>query len=315
MSDFEQHIQSLNWRREPEGLYAPIEYTLASGGKRIRPRLALMAAAMFGHEENALPVALALEVFHNFTLLHDDLMDKALTRRGRETVYKHWDENTAVLSGDQMLIEAYKQLERLPDTLLPHVLHLFSRMATEICEGQQYDMDFEHREDVSADDYMKMIRLKTSVLLGAALEAGAYVAGAPEEAQHALREAGIQTGLAFQIQDDILDTYGNPLTFGKQIGGDILQNKKTLLLLTAIARADESQARELHRWLHAGEGTFMPDEKIAAVRRLYDLTGARNACEERMRECSEAALTALSEVDADTAPLRRLITDMLHRNS
>lgn len=311
--DFEKEIQLIDWHREPAGLYAPIEYTLASGGKRVRPRLALMAAAMYGKEEKALPVALALEIFHNFTLLHDDLMDKAPTRRGRQTVYLRWDENTAVLSGDQMLIEAYKQLEKLPADKLPHVLYLFSKMATEICEGQQMDMDFEKREDVSTDEYMEMIRLKTSVLLGAALEMGAYVADAPAEEQAALREAGVQAGLAFQIQDDILDTYGDSATFGKQTGGDIMQNKKTLLLLTALGRANEEQQMLFNRWLHAESRDIIPEEKISAVRALYDATGARNACEERMRRCTETALAALDKVKTDTTALRELIISMINR--
>ena len=189
MVNFEQIIQSLDWRREPQGLYAPIEYTLAGGGKRLRPHLALTAARMYGKEENALPVALALEIFHNFTLLHDDLMDKSPTRRGRPSVYMHWSENTAILSGDQMLIEAYKQLETLPGKQLPHVLHLFSRMATQICEGQQLDMEFEERKNVSAEEYMTMIRLKTSVLLGAALECGAYIGGANDNDQQCNQES------------------------------------------------------------------------------------------------------------------------------
>ncbi len=313
MVDLEQVIQSLDWHQEPQGLYSPIEYTLAGGGKRLRPRLALMAAKMYGGEDMALPVALALEIFHNFTLLHDDLMDKAPTRRGRPTVYVRWNENTAILSGDQMLIEAYKQLEALPPKQLPHILHIFNKMATEICKGQQLDMEFEQREHVSAEEYMDMIRLKTSVLLGTALEAGAYIAGASDADQHNLREAGIQLGLAFQIQDDILDTFGDVATFGKPIGGDILNNKKTLLLITALTLADEEQLNTLNTWLSAQQGTFNPQEKIDAVRSIYEATGAKKLCENRMHFCTKAALAALDKIPADTTEIRKLADKLTNR--
>lgn len=313
MADFEHILQLLDWHREPKGLYEPIGYTLAEGGKRLRPRLALMAAAMYGAEEQAVPVALALEIFHNFTLLHDDLMDKAPTRRGRPTVYLRWNENTAILSGDQMLIEAYKQLEKLPDHLLAKVLHIFSTMATEICEGQQRDMDFEDMEEVSADDYTLMIKQKTSVLLGAALEMGALVGGATEKDRHLLRQAGVELGLAFQIQDDILDTYGDPNTFGKAIGGDILQNKKTLLLITAQRQANDEQRTTLDKWLHADN--FVQEDKINAVREIYNQTGAREICERCMADRTDNAIRLLKEVSADTNALQTLATTMLCRKS
>ena len=226
MIDINKAIESLNWQKEPRGLYEPIEYTLASGGKRLRPTLALTAAEVIINGglingdaiEQTLPAALALEVFHNFTLLHDDLMDRADLRRGQETVHVKWNDNTAILSGDQMLIEAYKLLSDVPADKLPKVLKWFNEMATGICEGQQLDVDFEHMNQVSIDDYMRMIELKTSVLLAYAMKIGGYIAGANEAQQEALYQYGLHIGLAFQIQDDILDVYGDPKTFGKAIG-------------------------------------------------------------------------------------------------
>ena len=235
--DINAEIEKLDWSREPKGLYEPIGYTLAAGGKRVRPQLALLATKLFGgKEEDVLPAALALEVFHNFTLLHDDVMDKAVVRRGRPTVHVKWNENTAILSGDQMMIEAYKLLSQVPEKKLAKTLRLFNQMATEICEGQQYDVDFESRDDVTIPEYMEMIRLKTSVLLATALRIGAYIAYANDEQQKKIYEYGIHVGLAFQIQDDMLDCYGDEATFGKAIGGDIAENKKTYLWLTAAAK-------------------------------------------------------------------------------
>ena len=228
MIDVNAEIGKLDWSREPQGLYEPIGYTLAAGGKRVRPQLALLATKLFGgNEEDVLPAALALEVFHNFTLLHDDVMDKAQVRRGRPTVHVKWNANTAILSGDQMMIEAYKLLSQVPENKLATTLRLFNQMATEICEGQQYDVDFESREDVTIPEYMEMIRLKTSVLLATALRIGAYIAGATDEQQEQIYNYGIHLCLAFQIQDDMLDCYGDQATFGKAIGGDIAENKKT----------------------------------------------------------------------------------------
>ena len=250
MIDINQVIESLDWSKDPKGLYEPIGYTLASGGKRIRPTLAMIASSLFGgKEEEVLPAALALEVFHNFTLLHDDVMDRAEVRRGRPTVHVKWNDNTAILSGDQMLIEAYKLLSHVPTDKLPQVLQWFNTMATGICEGQQYDVDFEQKDEVSIAEYMKMIELKTSVLLAYALKIGGYIAGANPAQLESLYQFGLHIGLAFQIQDDILDVYGNPETFGKAIGGDICCNKKTFLLLTAFEKADPQSKAELQQWL------------------------------------------------------------------
>lgn len=313
MIDIEKAIAALDWKREPYGLYEPIEYTLASGGKRLRPRLVLLAAEMFGgKEEKVLPAALAIEVFHNFTLLHDDVMDKADIRRGRPTVHVRWNDNTAILSGDQMVIEAYTLLSRVPADRLSETLRLFNKMATEICEGQQYDMEFEGREQVSIEEYMQMIRLKTSVLLATALQIGAYVAGANAAQQKALYEYGINIGLAFQIQDDILDVYGDPKTFGKAIGGDICCNKKTYMLLTALQRADDETRAELEQWLQTQDKS---DEKIQAVTDIYTRTGAREVCETVMQLHTHEALSqlnALPQNDA-TEQLRKLAEKLVMR--
>ena len=231
-------------------MYEPIAYTMVAGGKRVRPQLAMIACDLFGGDaQHIAPAAMALEVFHNFTLLHDDVMDHALVRRGRPTVHVKWNENTAILSGDQMLIEAYKLLSGVPAEYLPKVLSMFNKMATEICEGQQYDVDFETQERVAIEDYLKMIRLKTAVLLATALQMGAYIAGANDEQQNSLYQLGINIGLAFQIQDDILDVWGDPATFGKAIGGDISCNKKTFVLLTAMEMASEEDRRKLQTWM------------------------------------------------------------------
>lgn len=298
--DINSEIAKLNWKREPYGLYEPIEYTLAAGGKRVRPQLAMIACQMFGgNEEEALPAALALEVFHNFTLLHDDVMDKADMRRGRPTVHVKWNENTAILSGDQMLIEAYKLLSDVPSDKLPKVLRLFNKVATEICEGQQYDVDFESMEHVTKDEYLMMIRLKTSVLLATALQIGAYIADADEQAQEALYQFGINIGLAFQIQDDILDVWGDPKTFGKAVGGDISCNKKTFVYLEAKRRGGE----RLEEWY----SQVLEDntEKIAAVKAIFEQLGVREACEAVVEDYTQKALAIL-----DTLP-QNVATDQL----
>ena len=301
-------ILKLNWKREPYGLYEPIEYTLAAGGKRVRPQLAMIACQMFGgKEEEVLPAALALEVFHNFTLLHDDVMDKADVRRGRPTVHIKWNENTAILSGDQMLIEAYKLLAGVPADKLPRVLQLFNKMATEICEGQQYDVDFESQEHVTIEEYLKMIRLKTSVLLANALQTGAYIAGADEQAQEALYEFGINIGLAFQIQDDILDVWGDPKTFGKAVGGDISCNKKTFVYLEAMRRlGDEAIGNELQQWY----SQVLEDNttKIAAVKEIFEQLDVRTACEKVVEDYTQKALALLNQLpqNAATEQLRQL---------
>lgn len=289
-------IRAICRDKQPAGLYEPITYVLEAGGKRLRPLLTLIAAEMYGTEwQKVLPAALAIEVLHNFTLMHDDVMDKAPIRRGKPTVHVRWNTNTAILSGDQMLIEAYKQLAQLPADKLPRVLQMFNEMATGICEGQQYDVDFETATKVTIDDYIHMIRLKTSVLLATALKTGAYMADAPEEEQELLYDYGINIGLAFQLQDDILDVYGNPATFGKAVGGDIIENKKTYMYLTALQQADDATLQELQRWFDTKE-EHQPQAKIEAVRAIYTQLGIREICEEVMRKYTEQAFAILDKI-------------------
>lgn len=288
MVDLNAEIGKLDWSREPKGLYEPIGYTLAAGGKRVRPRLAILATQLFGGKaEDVLPAALALEVFHNFTLLHDDVMDKASVRRGRPTVHIKWNENTAILSGDQMMIEAYKLLSQVPEKKLAKTLRLFNKMATEICEGQQYDVDFESRDDVTIPEYMEMIRLKTSVLLATALQIGAYIGYANEEQQKKIYEYGIHVGLAFQIQDDMLDCYGDEATFGKAIGGDIAENKKTYLWLTAAAKGakEELALRDESR-----------EERFKRVMAVYKRLRVKAAAEKEIAKQTDAALACLEDL-------------------
>ena len=322
MIDINKTIESLDWKRTPYRLYEPIAYTLASGGKRLRPTLALIAAEAIVNGglingdaiEQTLPAALALEIFHNFTLLHDDVMDRAEIRRGRPTVHVKWDDNTAILSGDQMLIEAYKQLSNVPADKLPQVLKWFNEMATGICEGQQYDMEFEHMGHVTLDEYMKMIELKTSVLLAYAMKIGGYIAGATPVQQEALYQYGLHIGLAFQIQDDILDVYGDPKTFGKAIGGDICCNKKTFLLLSAMETADMESKAELLQWILISDRN---KEKIAAVTAIYDRLGVRVAGETAMEEHTALALAQLDKLPQNSATekLRELAEQLVTRKS
>lgn len=315
MIDINSEIGRLDFGKEPKGLYEPIGYTLAGGGKRVRPTLALMACRLFGgKEEEVLPAALALEVFHNFTLLHDDVMDKADTRRGRETVWKKWNANTAILSGDEMLIEAYKLLAELPEKHIATVLPVFNKMASEICEGQQLDMDFESRSlrEVTISEYMEMIRLKTSVLLATALQIGAMIAGADERQQQALYEYGIHLGLAFQIQDDLLDCFGDAATFGKPIGGDIVEGKKTFMLLTAYKEGGEAFETQLNALRTAEK-----QDKIRAVKELYERLRVRTYAEEEIARLTNRALAHLAGVpqNLETEHLRQLAQQLMNRNN
>lgn len=296
----EEHLAARSLgTRSPEGLFAPIDYTLRLGGKRIRPLLACAAAAAFTEAwQRALPVAVALEIFHNFTLLHDDLMDRSPLRRGQETVYRRWGDNTAILSGDAMSIEAYASLAEVTDkSLLAELLPRFSQMALEVCVGQQYDMEFETRTEVRVEEYMEMIRLKTSVLLGSSLELGALVGGATVEQAHALYAVGIQLGLAFQIQDDLLDVYGDEKTFGKPIGGDIVNAKKTLFLLYTLEQLQGEDLKRLQEIL-----AYTPEERrayIDEVRALYDKASTRLYAEAEIER-----LTAEAYRGVEQLPLR-----------
>lgn len=283
--------------RKPQGLFAPIDYTLRLGGKRLRPLLCCVAAATFSPEwQRALPAAAALEIFHNFTLLHDDLMDRSPLRRGQETVFRRWGDNTAILSGDAMSIEAYASLAEIEEkALLGVIVPLFSQMALEVCIGQQLDMEFETRSEVRPEEYMEMIRLKTSVLLGASLQIGALIGGAQPAEALRLYEAGVQLGLAFQIQDDLLDVYGDEQTFGKPIGGDIIHAKKTLLLLYTLEQLQGDALSELHSIL-----ALSPEErvgKVDRVRQLYDEAGTRAYAEGEVQRLTDKAFSLIDQME------------------
>ena len=309
-------LASLPYERKPKSLYEPVEYVLSLGGKRIRPVLMLMGYNLWRqHPEDILMPAIGLETYHNYTLLHDDLMDNADVRRGHQTVHRRWDANKAILSGDSMLVLAYQRMQQVPADKLPAVLDLFTETALEIGEGQEYDMTFETRNDVTEDEYIEMIRLKTSVLLACALKIGALLADAPQEDADRLYRFGEQLGLAFQLQDDLLDVYGDPKVFGKAIGGDITSNKKTYMLINAVNRANAEQRKELEQWIAAKD--FDREEKVAAVTRLYDEIGIRQLCEEKINYYFSQARKTLSQVQVPEdrkAPLFTYMDDLLHRN-
>ena len=295
---------------EPRELYEPIDYTLRLGGKRIRPTLLLAANALFGgREEEARNAALGIETFHNFTLLHDDLMDRSPLRRGQPTVYKKWDENTAILSGDTMFALAWRYFLRQPTPRLREILNCFNDTAIEVCEGQQYDMNFEHTADVSLEDYMEMIRLKTAVLLAGALKIGALYADAPATEAERLYTFGIHLGLAFQLQDDLLDGYGDTAVFGKKTGQDIRDNKKTFLPLTALKMCSVQQAAEL-RSLFSPQASCNEEEKVRRVMALYDAVGLRPAVEQAIASEFQKAVETLDKIQAPEEkkiPLRELL--------
>ena len=310
-------IDKLAYNREPKSLYDPIKYVLSLGGKRIRPVLMLLGYNLWKDDpERILMPAVAVETYHNYTLLHDDLMDNADKRRGHDTVHKKWDDNTAILSGDAMLVVAYQRLASVDQTKLKPVLDLFTETALEIDEGQQFDIDFENRSDVKEEEYIEMIRLKTSVLLACALKIGAILANAPVTDAEALYKFGEQLGLAFQLQDDLLDVYGDPKVFGKEIGGDIMCNKKTFMLINAFNRANDAQLKELQKWC-SGE-KFDRKEKVAAVTHLYDEIGIRQLCEAKIEyyfEESKKWLDKVSVPEERKAHLRAYINQMMKRES
>lgn len=312
-----QGLADLRLERRPFGLYEPIRYVLSMGGKRLRPVLLLMSYNMYGDDVwRAMPTAVGIETYHNYTLLHDDVMDRAEVRRGKPCVHKVWNENTAILSGDTMLVMAYQMMAQCPSECLKQIMDLFTTTALEIGEGQQHDVDFESRMDVRPEEYIEMIRLKTSVLLACAVRMGALQAGASAEDAELLYRFGECIGLAFQLQDDLLDVYGDFETFGKKIGGDILCNKKTYLLIKALEGADARQREELESWINARE--YDPEEKIAAVRALYDEIGVRPVCLELINRYFADAESFLEQVSlpADKKePLWRYALGLLGRNS
>ena len=303
----EKHIEKalgdlfggLKFTAEPEGLYDPLRYMMEIGGKRIRPRLCLTTYSLYKDDftEDILSPAAALEVFHSFTLIHDDIMDKADVRRGVPTVYRKWDENTAILSGDVMSIESYKLLAKAPAEVLPQALQLFSKTAAEVCEGQQYDMDFENMEQVPMDEYMKMIGLKTAVLIACSAKMGALIAGATAAQADLLYKFGYDLGLAFQITDDWLDTYGDPKVFGKAIGGDIVNNKKSWLMTRAFEKADDQCRNELLKAMKMPVDTDIEKEaKILAVKTLYDKMNIGEEASKGIRQLHEQALGYAAEL-------------------
>lgn len=315
LQKIETGITQLRFNQQPRTLYDPIQYILEMGGKRIRPTLTLLACNLFSENvEQAIRPALGIEIFHNFTLLHDDLMDQADKRRNKPTVHKVWDANTAILSGDAMMIYAYQLVSETPIPYLKQVIDLFSKTAMEICEGQQFDMEFESKTDVSEDEYIEMIRLKTAVLLACSLKTGAIIGGASEQDASALYEFGIHIGLAFQLQDDLLDVYGNPETFGKNIGGDILSNKKTFLLANALKRANPEQSDELIKWIEKSD--FIAAEKILAITTIYNEIGIRKLTEKKIQSFYTIGMKALDSLTGNpqkTSILREVADQLMFR--
>lgn len=310
-----KHLRELSYSRHPEGLYDPIEYVLSLGGKRIRPTLMLMAYELYKNDvDKILDQAVGIEIYHNFTLLHDDLMDCADKRRGNPTVHVKWDNNKAILSGDAMTVLAYEYLSTCDSSLLSQVMMVFNNTAMEICEGQELDMEFESRNNVTEEEYVEMIRLKTAVLLAGSLKIGAILAGASEEDASQLYCFGIQIGLAFQLQDDYLDVYGNTANFGKNIGGDILCNKKTYMLIKALSLANEEQLAELNKWLTATE--YNPKEKIAAVTEIYNKLDIASYCDKIIQDYYAKGIECLNRVSVaedKKQALRAYAQKMMHR--
>lgn len=295
----QNYIENLPYTHEPKGLYEPIEYVLSLGGKRLRPVLMLLAYNLYKEDiERIFPQAVGMETYHNFTLLHDDLMDKAEMRRGKPVVHKKWNENTAILSGDAMLILAYQFIiKECPTIYMQPVMEAFGKATLEVCEGQQWDMEFETRDNVTIEEYIEMIRLKTSVLLASSLQIGAILGGASAKDIQYLYDFGIKMGLAFQLQDDYLDVYGDPAVFGKKIGGDILCNKKTYMLITALNNTEGRDKEQLKHWLEVTD--FNPTEKIAAVTNIYNKVGVATACKTEIQKYYAEGLSLLEQVSVD----------------
>ena len=320
MKPFQQYLDIINqaiaaipYPECPDQLYEPIAYHMALCGKRIRPVLTMMACdAMGGDSSKALDAAVGLEMFHNFTLLHDDVMDNADVRRGKPTVHRRWNDNTAILSGDTMLTIATQYIAKTGNW---QVMDLFNKTAIEIYEGQQWDMDFEVRNDVTVDEYINMIRLKTSVLLGCALKTGALIAGAEENQADLMYQAGVDMGLAFQLRDDVLDVWGDPVSFGKEIGGDIMNNKKTFLLINAMRLVQGDDADELRHWLNDPYATR--DNKVAGVTALYERLGTRQLAEDAITDYNNRAVAAFTQVnmsDEDKKTFIQLANQLAGRN-
>lgn len=290
------HFKSLVLKKEPKNLYEPIQYILSLGGKRLRPVLTLMSAEVFDVDsKKALDAATAVEVFHNFSLIHDDIMDDAPLRRGNETVHEKWNINTGILSGDAMLILAYQYFEGYEPTIFRELAKLFSKTALEVCEGQQYDVDFETRDDVTIAEYLKMIKCKTAVLVGASMKMGAIVAQTSAENANAIYDFGLNLGIAFQLQDDYLDAFGNPETFGKQVGGDIIENKKTYLYLKAIEFASPNEKEQLRHLFSIQPSDNL--DKINSVKEIFNQTGASEATQNAIQHYTFKAFETLEKMN------------------
>jgi len=311
----EDKLSSYQFGEKPEKLYDPIRYVISIGGKRLRPVLSLMACHLFDDNyEKALSPALGIEVFHNFTLLHDDIMDNAPLRRGQQTVHEKWDDNTAILSGDVMLIKAYEFFFNTQSAELGKILKKFNKCAAEVCEGQQYDMFFETVPTVTEGEYIEMIRLKTAVLLAFALEVGAIIGGASETASNLLYEFGTNIGIGFQLKDDLLDVYADSGKFGKQVGGDIISNKKTYLLIRALELAKGAALEELKKW--GSKKEFDPTEKINAVKNIYNDLHIKDICESKMNQYFERARSLFDSIEADETrkqPIKQLTRKLIDR--
>ncbi len=298
LEKLEARLQEISLGSNPPNLYDPIRYILSLGGKRLRPMLVLLGYGLQKEDpESIIEQALTVEIFHNFTLMHDDIMDEAPLRRGKPTVHEKWDNTVAILSGDTMMVKAYDQLLKTDPDLLPLALKKFNTCAIEVCEGQQLDMNFENEETVTDDQYIEMIRLKTAVLLGFSLEYGGLLAGMDEKDQRQLRQIGEKAGIGFQLMDDLLDVYGDQKKFGKQVGGDIVSNKKTYLLIKALELADESQKTELTNWLNKSE--FDVAEKVDAVKNIYQEIGIYELTQTKMNSYYDQAFDILDQLEAN----------------
>ena len=314
----ELEIKKQKYGKQPASLYEPITYIMSLGGKRLRPLLTLLSYSLFKEDDvrSAIPYAVAVEAFHNFTLMHDDIMDEAPLRRGKETVHEKWDVNTAILSGDVMLVKVYEMFLKLEPRKLKLVLSAFNKCAAQVCEGQQWDMEFETKSKVTEAQYINMIKLKTAVLLGFSMELGAILAGANAKAQKTAREFGINIGIGFQLKDDLLDAYGDPKKFGKQIGGDIIANKKTFLLIQAQKRAEGETKQELESWLTAK--LYKKHEKVKAVKGIYDTLRIPTAVQNKVNQYFKKGFENLQELNAnDTAKsqLKKFTETLIQRQS
>ncbi|WP_299222975.1 polyprenyl synthetase family protein [uncultured Psychroserpens sp.] len=313
---FLKHLENFVEPKAPATLYDPIHYIIQLGGKRLRPILTLMTAEIFGcHYNKALNAALSVEVFHNFSLVHDDIMDDAPLRRGKATVHEKWDVNTGILSGDAMLIMAYQLFENYDPKTFQSLAKLFSKTALEVCEGQQYDVDFETRDDVTIPEYLKMIEYKTAVLVGAAMKMGAIVANASVECQDSIYDFGKNLGIAFQLQDDYLDAFGDPKTFGKQVGGDIIENKKTYLYIKALEFSNEEDRLQLEHLY--GVNPSDPSEKIQTIKQLFVSTGSAEATKTEIKKYTEKAFSLLETIkisNDNKKTLKTFGTDLMNRN-